>query len=219
MERGRGTPSDRPRLRIGSLIAVEHSWRRTPRCSPTWSHRPDRFRSSTRGPSKPTVFDRNEAGRRFFQERRHEAHSGIHRAFAHSSVTWPDHGRRPSDLSLPEAALDPFLDRVILRLVAQQLEQALDRYNATLQKLIELRKINKNCGDSREMERAWNLWESRLDRLVRIVPTSWAGVSALVHVSLDPNSVGPAEDLLREAMRTIGKALQKLIPQGPHCAA
>jgi hypothetical protein len=117
-------------------------------------------------------------------------------------------GRAIARMSAPTktAQIDPFI-------------AAFNRYNATLQKLIELRKTYKNCTDSRQMEQVSNLWESRLDGLVRIVPTTWAGVSALVDVSLDPDSVGPDEDLLREAMNTVRAALRQLLTNGSHCAA
>ena len=89
---------------------------------------------------------------------------------------------------------------------------AFKKYNAILKELFELQKLYGSDEDSPDMARATRTWAIHLDKLVRITPTSLAGVSVLVDVSLDPESVGPDQRLRIVALRSISRALTQLLP-------
>lgn len=89
---------------------------------------------------------------------------------------------------------------------------AFHKYNLILKELFELQKLYGSDEDSPDMARASQTWATQLDKLVRVTPTSLAGVSVLVDVSLDPESVGPDHKLRIVALRSIGRALKQLLP-------
>lgn len=89
---------------------------------------------------------------------------------------------------------------------------AFREYNLHLKKLFELQKLYGSDEESPDMARASLTWMNQLDRLVRITPTSLAGVHALVNVCLDPESVGPDHKLRIVALRSIDRALNQLLP-------
>jgi hypothetical protein len=92
---------------------------------------------------------------------------------------------------------------------------AFEKYNATLMLLFQAQKRYENETEAPEVERITDIWITQLDRLVRITPTTWAGVKTLINVSLDPESVGPDRLLLAAAMRSVDRALKQLVQHKP----
>lgn len=89
---------------------------------------------------------------------------------------------------------------------------AFNKYNIILKELFELQKIYGSDEESPDMARATRTWTKQLDKLVRITPTSLAGVSVLVDVSLDPESIGPSQELRIVALRSMSRALKQILP-------
>lgn len=88
----------------------------------------------------------------------------------------------------------------------------LAQYSFNLARMKELQKTFKSAEDDPELLQRTEQWMTQTERLVKIVPTTWFGLCALVDVCLDKESIGEDDPLLFDAMKTIAKALKKLVP-------